>query len=166
MKELIDKFFKVNYDKLIGITKLKITYFERNIDAETLVSNSYLYVIDKIGKIKEEEIPTWVVGYINTELSLYNSKTLRKEAVSSGDEQCPDIINPYNFINEYEKRDFADAFKNTLTRLEQIVWDVYYQKGMYSAGDLASHFDIDRTSAWQMKVEIIKKLKEYVSTQE
>lgn len=165
MKVLIDKFFTDNYSKLKGITELKISYFKRNIDAESLISNAYIYVISKADKLTEGEIPSWVIGYINTELSFYNSKTLRKESVIAGDDKSPDIRSTYNFIDDFEQQDFSNAFKNTLTRIEQIVWEVYYDKGMRSAGDLAAHFDIPRTSAWQLKVEVMKKLDKYVSTE-
>lgn len=160
MKVLIDKFFTDNYSKLKGITELKISYFKRNIDAESLIANAYLYIISKENEITEDEIPTWVVGYINTELSFYNSKTLRKESVLAGDEKAPDIRSTINFLDVYEAKDYSDALKNNLDRLEQILWEVYYDKGIRSAGDIAEHFNIPRTSAWKLKVELIDKIKE------
>lgn len=165
MKRSIDTFFSENYDKLIAISQSKITYFKRNIDPQTLVANAYIYVIEKQPKT-EQEIPLWVVNYINTELCFYNSKTLRKEQVNVGSDKAPDIMSSQQLeSNTLEKVDM-EAFVNTLDRYEQIVWDVIYKRGLISSGEIANHFMFSRCAAWQIKTELIKKYKNYVTTEE
>jgi hypothetical protein len=165
MKVQIDKFFAENYDKLIAISQSKITYFKRNIDPQTLVANSYLYVIERNPKTAEE-IPMWAVNYINTELCFYNSKTLRKECINVGSEKSPDIPSRQTMESDILDKVYMDAFINKLDRYEQIVWDVYYQRGLISSGELADHFKISRVAAWQLKTSIINKYIDYVTTKE
>lgn len=165
MKALIDKFYAENYDLLIEVSKKKISYFGRNIDAETMVSNSYLYLIGRKDLKTEQEIPIWAINYINTELSFYNSQTLRKESVTVGDEKAPDISYSQGIESAIDRNMTLSGFVNTLDRYEQIIWDVYYNKGKRSTGDLSKHFKIDRTSAWKYRTEILNKLMNYAKTE-
>lgn len=165
MKRLIDTFFSENYDKLIAITQSKITYFKRNIDPQTLVANAYIYIIEKQPE-REQDIPMWVVNYINTELCFYNSKTLRKEQVNVGSDKAPDIQSTETMESNCLDSIDMDRFVNKLDRYEQIVWDVYFKRGIASSGDLAEHFMISRTSAWQLKTDLINKYKNHVTTKE
>ena len=166
MKVLIDKFYAENYDLLIEVSKKKISYFGRNIDPETMVSNSYLYLIGRKDLKTEAEIPVWAINYINTELSFYNSQTLRKEAVTIGDEKAPDITYHQSIEEQIDRDMRLDDFVNTLDRYEQIIWEVYYERGIRSSGDLSEHFKIDRTSAWKYKKELLDKLMKYAETKE
>lgn len=164
MKKIIDSWFNENYDKLINISKKKISYFGRNIDPHTVVSNAYLYIIDHKDLKTEDEIPCWVVNYINTELAFYNSKTIRSESVTVSDEKAPDVPSTEDITGKIDYDDFINEFVNTLDRYEQIVWGVYHNKGIDTSGKLAEHFNMDRTSAWMLKKNIETKFKEYVDT--
>jgi len=166
MKVLIDRFYAENYDFLIEVSKKKISYFGRNIEAETLVANSYLYLMGRKDLKTEQDIPIWAINYINTELSFYNSQTLRKESVTIGDEKAPDIAYSQGIEESMDNTLRMDDFLNTLDRYEQIIWTAYYNKGLRSAGDIAKHFKIDRTSAWKYKTIILQKLIDYAKTEE
>ena len=166
MKVLIDKFFSDNYDFLIEVSKKKISYFGRKIDPETMVANAYLYAVGRKDLKNECDIPVWVLSYINTELCFYNSQTLRKESVTVSDEKCPDIPSRVDIEAELDYKMRLDEFKNNLDRLEQIIFEVYYEKGKRSSGHLAEHFNIDRTSAWVYKKQLLTKLNEYAKTKE
>jgi hypothetical protein len=166
MKAEIDKFFTENYDFVIEVTKKKIAYFKRNIDPESLVANSYLYLINHKDLKHESDIPIWVLSYINTELSFYNSQTLRKESVTVSDEKAPELPSRVDIEAELDHKLKVEAFKNNLDRVEQILWEVYYERGKRSSGDLAEHFNFDRTSAWAYKKRLLTKLNEYAKTEE
>ncbi len=165
MKALIDKFYSENYDFLIEVSAKKISYFGRKVEPETLVSNSYLYLIGRKDLKTEQDIPIWAINYINTELSFYNSQTLRKESVSVGDEKAPDVPYTQSIEETIDTELTMQGFINTLDRYEQIIWGAYYNKGMRSSGDLSDHFKIDRTSAWKYKKIILNKLIEYAKTE-
>jgi len=166
MKVSIDKFYSENYDFLIEVSKKKISYFSRNIEPETLVANSYLYLIGRNDLKTDQDIPIWAINYINTELSFYNSQTLRKESVTIGDEKAPDVSYSQGIEESIDNSMSMNDFKNTLDRYEQIIWTAYYDKGLRSAGDLSKHFKIDRTSAWKYKTIILQKLIDYAKTEE
>jgi hypothetical protein len=164
MKASIDKFYAENYDLLIEVSRKKISYFGRNIEPESLVSNSYLYLIGRKDLKEEANIPIWAINYINTELSFYNSQTMRRESVNVGDEKAPDIPYSQSIEEDVDRTLNIKGFKNTLDRLEQIVWEVYYEKGMRSSGDLSKHFKISRTDAWKYKRTILDKLMRYAES--
>jgi hypothetical protein len=164
MKTKIDKFFTENYDFLIEVSKKKISYFKRDICPQSVVANAYLYMVEKSKVNTESEIPIWTINYINTELSLFNSQTLRKESVRVGDDKSPDIFCDVDMFAQISDKILLDGFVNNLDRLEQIIWEVFTSKGLLSSGELAEHFRLDRTSAYLYKKEIINKFKNYVGS--
>lgn len=164
MKAAIDKWFNDNYVMLIGVTRAKCKYFGRDICPEVLVHNAYLYLIERKNDFTETEFPAWAMNYINTELSFYNSKTLRSEAVKVSDEKAPDIIQEIDIESEIDERDFLNSFLNTLDRYEQNIW-VMYLKGIDTSGKIAEHLMIDRTSAYFLKKNIETKFRKYVQTE-
>jgi hypothetical protein len=63
MKTKIDKFFTENYAQLVDVTKSYIRDLGKNLEAEGLVSDAYIYVSQKKG-ITEAEIGRLTVGFI------------------------------------------------------------------------------------------------------
>ena len=68
MKVKIDKFYSENYGTLVLAAKRRITQLKKNIEPESLVSSSYLYVVGKVDTITEDEIPRLAFGFILLEL--------------------------------------------------------------------------------------------------
>lgn len=166
MKKLIDKFFTDNYDKLKGITELKISYFKRNLEADIVLTNSYVYLLDNIGKFSEDEIPTWCVGYICTEVGRSKSKTNYNKYDKEVDVDAMSLFNAYeNTENEILYKIDNDLFKQNLDRYEVIIWDVYTE-GYITKRDVAKHFNIDSSSAYNYIKSLKSKFIKYVSTEE
>jgi hypothetical protein len=91
MKTKIDKFFNENYAQLVDVTKSYIRDLGKNLEAEGLVSDAYIYVSQKKG-ITESEIGRLTVGFIYRELYLWNSKTNRKGLLYSIEESTDEEI--------------------------------------------------------------------------
>ena len=157
MKDKIDKFIECNYDKLLMITRKKLSYFERNITAEVMLHEAYLYILDNEPK-KETDIPKYIVNFINTELKYSKSTTLARHKLRSMDNEIDTIPESVeNFEDIYDREKCLDEFIKTLDRQSQIVWEVYYYKGKRKIREIADHFQISMSSAYQLRNEILDK---------
>jgi hypothetical protein len=161
MRSLIDKFYTDNYGLLVSAAKRRITQLKKSIEPESLVSSSYLYLVNKADTITEEEIERLAFGFIYFELMRYNSQTNLKERINSVDLEfdISDLNNQSD--NLLLKIDVSD-FENTLDRVDAILWNVYYNKGITTKRDLADHFNIDPSSALIYINELKQKFRNYV----
>ena len=159
MKDKIDKFVTDNYDKLIRIAQTKVTYFDRPTTAEEILNDAYLYIV-KNPPEEVKDIPRYMVNYMNMELKFDKSVTTRRDRLNSRE-----VLNINSSteidIDAIDLRDELNDFRKTLDRLNQIVWDVYSTKGKRKIKEIAEHFDINMSSAYQLRTIIISKLKEY-----
>jgi hypothetical protein len=164
MKAEIDKYISINYQKLVCIAQKKISYFGRShLTAEGLVATAYLEVVQKPPTHKED-IGRYFGQFIHQETYYEQSKTNRlekcREISINGIIPIPvDNIEYHILISEW--KDEYEAFRNTLTREEQIVSDVYFHKGKRTTRELADHFGIAHTSAYIEFKELLNKIKEY-----
>jgi predicted HTH transcriptional regulator len=69
-------------------------------------------------------------------------------------------------LDELSYRMLIEDFATTLDRCDQIILEVYLNKGKTTQREIAEHFKIDSTSAWLYLKNIKCKLKEYVKTKE
>jgi hypothetical protein len=162
MKSEIDKFYSENYETLVLAAKRRITQLKKNIEPESLVSSSYLYVVGKADTITEEEIPRLAFGFIVLELIRTNSQTNLKERLNPVDLDfdISDANNQSdNIVLKLDIRDFVD----TLNRMDQIIFEVYFNKGKTTKRDLAEHFNIDPSSALIYINDIKEKFRKYVA---
>jgi len=165
MKATIDKFYSDNYNTLVLAAKRRITQLKKNIEPESLVSSSYLYVVGKVDTITEDEIPRLAFGFILLELIRTNSQTNLKERLNPVDLDF-DISDTNNQTdNLLLKIDISD-FVNTLNRVDQIIFEVYFDKGKRTKRDLADHFNIDPSSALIYINDIKEKFRNYVKDKE
>jgi hypothetical protein len=117
--------------------------------------------VGKADTIQEDEIERLAFGFIYFELMRYNSQTNLKERVNSVDLEfdISDLNNQSN--NLLLKIDVSD-FEKTLDRVDAILWEVYYNKGITTKRDLAEHFNIDPSSALIYINELKQKFRNYV----
>lgn len=161
MRGLIDKFYTDNYSLLVSAAKRRITQLKKNVEPESLVSSSYLYVVGKCNTITEEEIPRLAFGFILLELVRTNSQTNLKERLNPVDLDF-DISDTNNQVDKLLLKIDVVDFVNTLNRTDQIIFEVYFNKGITTKRELAEHFNIDPSSALIYINDIKTKFKSYV----
>jgi len=161
MKVKIDKFYTENYKTLVLAAKRRITQLKKNIEPESLVSSSYLYVVGKADTITEDEIPRLAFGFILLELIRTNSQTNLKERLNPVDLDF-DISDTNNQSEQMLLKIDVSDFVNTLNRMDQIIFEVYFDKGKTTKRDLAEHFNIDPSSALIYINDIKTKFRKYV----
>lgn len=168
MKAQIDKFFTDNYKKLVEIASARINRYSRIVEAETVVSNAYVYVLNKSEQLTESDIPIWVTAYINLEISMPKSVTNQRAKKMSSGHECIDEHDCFEKTDIYSQIDIKNtfqSFRTTLDRVDQIILDVYLEKGMDTKRSMADHFKIDSSSALIYINKIKKKLRDYVNTE-
>jgi hypothetical protein len=165
MKAIIDKFYSENYNTLVLAAKRRITQLKKNIEPESLVSSSYLYVIGKSETIMEDEIPRLAFGFILLELIRNKSQTNLKERINPVDLDF-DISDANNQSEQILLKIDIGDFVKSLDRMDQIIFEVYFNKGKRTKRDLADHFNIDPSSALIYINEIKTKFKNYVKDKE
>lgn len=163
MKAKIDKFYSDNYDLLVLTAKRRIKQLKKTIEPESLVSSSYLYLVNK-KDLKEEEIEKLAFGFIYFELMRTMSQTNLKERINSVDLEF-DIVDNNQSDQLLLKIDISD-FVNSLDRLDRIIWKVYFELGKMTKRELADHFNIDPSSARIYINAIKEKLRNYVEDKE
>lgn len=159
MKDKIDKFLNDNYDKLLVIAEKKVKYFKRPTTAEEILADAYIYVVNN-PPTEVKDIPRHMVNYMNIELKFNKSFTTRRDRLQSMELT---VERTYSEI-DLDKIDFnttQDEFVKTLNRVDQIVWEVYYIKGKRKIIELAEHFNINMSSAYQYRTRVINKFKKY-----
>ena len=161
MRNTIDKFYTDNYMLLVSAAKRRITQLKKSIEPESLVSSSYLYLVGKVDTITEEEIERLAFGFIYFELMRYNSQTNLKERVNSVDLEF-EISDGNNQSDQLILKIDVSDFVKTLDRVDAILWDVYFTKGITTKRDLADHFNIDPSSALIYINELKQKFRNYV----
>ena len=165
MKREIDRYFAENYKTLVEIAKARITKYKRNVDAESVVADAYLYLIKRKDDITEDCIGAWVGSYINLEISMPKSVT-NVRARQHEDIEGILMFDNSDTLDELSYRMLIEDFATTLDRCDQIILEVYLNKGKTTQREIAEHFKIDSTSAWLYLKNIKCKLKEYVKTKE
>lgn len=165
MRNTIDKFYTDNYTLLVSAAKRRITQLKKSIDPESLVSSSYLYLVGKEDTITEEEIERLAFGFIIFELMRYNSQTNLKERVNSVDLEF-EISDMNNQSDQLLLKIDVTDFVKTLDRVDAILWEVWYDKGITTKRDLADHFNIDPSSALIYINELKAKFRNYVEDKE
>ena len=159
MKRKIDKFVTDNYDKLIRIAQSKVTYFDRPTTAEAILADAYIYIVNNPPE-DVKDIPRHMVNYMNLELRFNKSNTTRRdrlnsrEIIDTGESTSIDI-------DAIDLKDQLEAFRKTLDRVHQIVWDVYSKKGKRKIIEIAEHFNINMSSAYQYRTRVINEFKKH-----
>lgn len=162
MKTEIDKYITANYQKMLQIAQSKIQYFGRNIEAESMVADAYIYVVNNPPPTKEQ-IPKYMVQYINTELMFQMSQTNRKQTVQAIEPELRDI--PFDPIGQIEDKEEMEQLKKSLPRVLQIVFEVYHERGLTKIQELAFHFNITMCGAYQIRNELFNKIKEFYESE-
>ena len=95
----------------------------------------------------------------------YNSQTNLKERVNSVDLEF-EISDMNNQSDQLLLKIDVTDFVKTLDRVDAILWEVWYDKGITTKRDLADHFNIDPSSALIYINELKEKFRNYVEDKE
>jgi hypothetical protein len=157
MKDLIDKFVSLNYQKLLNIAKSKIDRFDRSYSPEELVSEAYIYVVKNQPK-RESDIPKYMVNFMNIEVVGQNSNTNRALSVNSKDAL---IDCSYEILHDLEMSDQVEQLKKKMCRELQILFEVVFDKGHTRIKEIAAHLDLTMSQAYLARKELLTEIQRH-----
>jgi hypothetical protein len=157
MKDSIDKFVSLNYQKLLNIAKSKIDRFDRSYSPEELVSEAYIYVVKNQPK-RESDIPKYMVNFMNIEVVGQNSNTNRALSVNSQDAL---IDCSYEILHDLEMSDQVEQLKKKMCRELQILFEVVFDKGHTRIKEIAAHLDLTMSQAYLARKELLTEIQKH-----
>lgn len=173
-KQIIDEYYSTNYNKIKKISRNILATIHKEEYADTLVIDSYNYLIDKVDKVKDKvdnhQFEAIIVNYINMQVK-WNKTNLKKVFIDedykllSIDDYDYDDINPEHIIDESSdiieykiknesKYNYLEQRYINLDQPTKILYDLTIS-GPYNATALAKHIGVTRGTT----SNIIKKLK-------
>ena len=168
MKDLIDKYFTDNYTHLNNVAKFHITRCGRYFEADILVSNAYIYLLENKERIEESDIPKWATAYMCYEMERSKSKSnYANEKQLNNDLSIDESFCYPKQVDIEENLNISidiDGFLTTLDRFDLILWEVFAERGIRTKRDIAEHFNIDPSSALIYINKLKEKFKEYVES--
>ena len=163
IKTEIDVYICKNYKQLNSTTSKIIKKRNRKLDATSVISHTYLYLmknqqqIINFAKLHNKTIDhiiySFALKYINSaiywENSDVNKETKKLSSKTIDLDDSVEIFHPIVFQqDEIYTDDFIRAFHSTLGKLDGICFQVYYYAGVNTAKDFAEHFDISISSSY------------------
>lgn len=179
-KSQVDAYFVAKYRQLESTTAKIIKKYNRSLEVANVLSDTYLYVLDKETEIQnfsrtysksiDHTIYSFVLSYINKSLIWPNSKL--NDETNKFLHKHHNIDDETNESLEYAKttsyqhniytEDFIEEFHASLNKLDGICFQAFYFEGVDNAKDLADKFDISQSSAYSIINRLRTQLKKHI----
>ncbi len=180
-KQEVDEYFTKKHKQLEQTASKIIKKYNRNLEANNVVSAAYLYILEKEPEIKdfsrrfsksiEQTIYSFEHRFINSSIMWTNSPLIREankfinSTVNIDDEQAESI--DYQKSTSYENNMYSEGFikefHESLNKLDSICFQAYYFDGADNAKELAERFDISISSAYTTINKLKRLLKNYIA---
>jgi hypothetical protein len=166
MRRALDSYISSNYKEVRAYTTYFLKKMGSYIDADTVINNSYLHVINIDGD------PGKVKSYL---LNTIKYQVLWSCSKSNKDDRITAIEHPNNEPEDtddlsYKLREdriysfnkaLIEIYRNEITdKVQLIVYEAYIDRGYITAKSMAIYFGITTTSAYYMIKDIKQNLNE------
>ena len=171
-KQIVDDYYTQNWQKLVDVAKRLLGKLKRSDVADSLVTESYLYIIEKQEVLDDlvhaGKVEGCIIQYMNMQ-TIWRQTPFQKQFIE------PDLIDQEILIDPEceEVDDFELEHDRDWKILQQIVSELdevdgrLYQlsiAGPYNtSGKLASFVGLSRTAAHYMIVGLKSRLKEEIN---
>ena len=165
MKEALDRYISTHYSEVRAYTSYFLSKMGLYIDADTVISNSYMYVL-KINDntTDENKLKAYMLNTIKYQILWNTSKSHRDDRVTAIEDNSPDRIDDDELnekIRENNKHSYykglIEIYRLSITdQVQRIVFEAFIDKGYTTSRSLAIYFGITHTSAYYL----IKELKQ------
>jgi hypothetical protein len=170
MKRLLDRYISNNYHEVRAYTLYFLTKMGSNIEADTVINNSYLHVLTiNEDAENEDQVKSYLLNTIKYQILWNTSLSHRDDRVTSMEyypsEQEDDeqdlqakiledkIYSTHKGLIEIYRSEISD-------HVHKVVFEAYIDKGYTTARGMAKYFDIPVTSAHYLIKEIKQNLKQ------
>jgi hypothetical protein len=169
MKKLLDQYISNNYDEVRAYTLYFLTKMGSNIDADTVINNSYLHVLT-INEDAEsiDQVKSYILNTIKCQILWNTSISHRDDRVTSmeydGSNDIDDEQDLQSKILEDKiystHKGMIEIYRSQISdNVHRIVFEAYIDKGYTTARSMAKYFDIPVTSAHYLIKEIKQNLR-------
>ena len=169
MKVILDKYIQCNYDEVRRYTNYFLVRMNSRIDADTVINNSYLHVLNiNDDTTCEDKIKSYLLNTIKCQLLWSTSQSNNDDKVTAIEESKPmdcqntDLEWKIQLEDQYnKKKSIIEMYRNSINdRIKQIIFEAYYDKGLTTQKELSQYFNISMTAAHFLIKEIKQGIKE------
>jgi len=167
-KQDIDKYFSANYNQLLNDATNVVKYVKtQTTNPETYLSESYFYLMENIDKIPSADaIGSWVYKFCFSEIKWSNGKVNRENKLNNINNEFLEWFEDKDEsegiqekVNEHQdyitKLAAIEIYKSEASKVDKIVFEVYFNKNKSTVRLMAKHLNIKNTQSWLL----IKKMK-------
>ena len=164
MTSSLDEYFTGNYSLLVGIARGIIYRCGRRYEAETVVSNAYVFMRENYSHLESHlDMQKMAIHFIKTTIERNGSQMnyQHRKAV-----ELVYIETYHDVPQDDDDRELYNAIDNYMANeqnlINRIVAEVYVDKGIRTVRDFAAHFKISTKAAREyidnLKLGICKEL--------
>ena len=182
MKKIVDNFVNSNFDRMLLLAKARAKQSNRNYDAGIIVSACYEYLIKNKDKVTEENVESIAFNFINMSAYWTNSGVNRLELLTQSPfryniefksfmldiEDLSEVDELVNSEGWYAKRkSVISIYKESIKedKIKHRFLEVMLREDKFSVRQLAEHFNISHTGAWNRVKEIKEELRKLLNKQ-
>ena len=165
MKEALDRYITSNYAEVRAYTAYFLSKMGSYIDADTVINNSYLHVVNIDGD--PEKVKGYLLNTIKYQVLWSTSKSHRDDRITAIEHPNNEPIDDDDLVHKL-REDKAYSFNKGLIeiyrkeikdKIQLIVFEAYIDKGYTTSRAMATYFNITHTSAYYL----IKELKQNIN---
>jgi hypothetical protein len=138
------------------------------INADTVINNSYLYLVNKNPDINtENEVKSYLLNAIKQQILWKTSLSNKEDKITAIEDFKNETNDDSDLIFKIEEerkyqlhKSCIEIYKNTIQdRIKLIIFEAYYDKGYTTARSMGKYFDLPFTTAHYWIREIKEDLK-------
>lgn len=169
MKRLLDRYISNHFDEVRAYTLYFLTKMGSNIEADTVINNSYLHVLTiNEDAESEDQVKSYLLNTIKYQILWNTSLSHKDDRVNSMEYEDNDqeddeqdlqakiledkIYSTHKGLIEIYRSEISD-------HVHKVVFEAYIDKGYTTARSMAKYFDIPVTSAHYLIKEIKQNLR-------
>ena len=169
MKKLLDKYISNHYDEVRAYTLYFLSKMGSNIEADTVINNSYLHVLTiNEDAESEDQVKSYLLNTIKYQILWNTSLSHKDDRVNSMEYEDKDEVDDEQDLHAKILEDkiysthkgMIEIYRSEIVdHVHRIVFEAYIDKGYTTARAMAKYFDIPVTSAHYLIKEIKQNLR-------
>lgn len=149
----LNKYFTEIYEDLISYTSKAINYFNKKYEANDLVSESYIYVLNIIDDIEDKPtLISYCKNFIKMQIKYTNSPYNLKNKNNNCDLDI--IINTHvieqDRLDESLIEEIQEAFILNLSSYEKRLYNIYFILDLKKGREIAEHLNISMSGSYNV----------------
>jgi hypothetical protein len=165
MKKLLDQYISRAYPEVRAYTLYFLTKMGSNIDADTVINNSYIHVLTiNDYTADEDKVKGYLLNTIKYQILWSTSKSHKDDRITAIENNTQDRIESDELADKIREdklysfnKGLIEIYRSEIVdQVQRIVFEAYIDKGYITSRALATYFGITHTSAYYL----IKELKQ------